>query len=128
MNGSGYLGISKDFSVKNLVSKIEFECLLQQHGYLCVSHVNFSFFKKITCVCLQCRSFGDLTSLNSEEYNSNHFQHVYVSNQMILRKLLILVFLPFCAQLICLHFKIHFTARGKERISIRKFNLSHNSR
>ena len=49
-------------------------------------HVEFNFV--VFCSVLfylrfvhfQCRSFGDLTSLNSEEYNSNHFQHVYVSN------------------------------------------------
>lgn len=84
MNVPGYLGIRKDISVKHLVSTS------RRPG--CMVWRCSVFFRVVILIVLQCRSFGDLTSLNSEEYNSNHFQHVYVSNLMILFKLL----LPFC--------------------------------
>lgn len=77
MNDSGYLGISKDISVKHLVSRSA--CSMQ----LDVLYL-FSCLKIHVCV-LQCRSFGDLTSLDSEEYNiSSHFQLVYVSLVILL--------------------------------------------
>lgn len=100
-NGPGYLAVRNDISVKHLVSSGA--CAIEFFFVLCLPN----FFSLVFAQIFQCRSFGDLTSLNSEEYNSNHFQHVYVSNLMILFRPTLLLLLhaahfssPFCAQLI----------------------------
>lgn len=79
-SSSGYLGIRKDVSVKHLVSSfcVSRERDSKQHACM-QSAFKIVFLMHKLCV-LQCRSYGDLTSLNSDDYNSNHFQHVYVSN------------------------------------------------
>jgi hypothetical protein len=65
----------------------------------CMLHAVLSSLFHTIHVVLQCRSFGDLTSLNSEDYNSNHFQHVYVSNLTILFKFFFSLFHNFLTRL-----------------------------
>lgn len=74
---TGYLSIRKDISVKHLVSCEFDKCFFLLHDRFALFILAYFFF------CFQqfqCRSFGDLSSLNdSSDYNTNYFQHVYVS-------------------------------------------------
>lgn len=110
MNGAWQLGIRKDTSVKHLVSSDDSWRFCTRHAFCSVLHYDLCAF--------QCRSFGDLTSLSSEEYSSNHFQHVYVSNHLIL---LINLFPTVLCSINSLH------GKGKTEISSEKLISSQSS-